>query len=127
MQKLCLLFAAACLLAAPIASAADCCGKVSRAALADPARQPGAVSFVDDDVRGVYSLSNGERLKLLDYYGDLVAVFEQRRPVRLEEVGANRFASRERDVALRWEPQTGAIQLQYPADSQGRLLRACEG
>ena len=127
MRKFSLLFVAACLLAAPVASAADCSRKVSRAALAETARQPGALPLSGGDVRGLYALSNGQRLKLLDFYGDLVAVFDGRGPVRLEEVGANRFASRERDVELSWEPRTATIRLQYPADSQGLLLRACEG
>lgn len=127
MHTLNLLAAAACLLAVPLASGAECSGKVSKAALNDAMRQPGAISFMGGDVRGQYSLSNGQRLKLLDHYGDLVAVFDGRRPVRLEEIGANRFASHEGDVELSWEPRTDIIRVNYPADSEGRLLRACEG
>ncbi|MCD2515267.1 hypothetical protein LQ564_02955 [Massilia sp. G4R7] len=121
-----MLIAAACLLAAPISSAAECSGRVSRAALTDTGRQAGASVLAGTDIRGMYTLSNGQRLKLVDYYGDLVAVFEQRRPVRLEEVGVNRFASRERDVEVSWEPHNDLIRLQYPADGTGRLQRACD-
>lgn len=126
MRKFIMPIAAACLLAAPFASAAECSGKVSRAALAQDA---GIVSPFGADVRGSYVLSNGHRVRLVDHYGDLVAVFDRRQLVRLDEAGANRFVSPEGDVELRWRPspQEDTIELRYPADSEGRLLRACEG
>lgn len=125
MRTFTMLAAAACLLAAPFACAAECSGKVSRAALAQDAW---IVSPFGADVRGLYTLSNGQRVRLVDHYGDLVAVFD-RQLVRLDEAGANRYVSREGDVELRWRPnaQEDTIELRYPADSQGRLLRACEG
>jgi len=123
------LFAAACLLSAPFASAVECSGKVPRSALAPEAFQAGIVSPFGAEVRGVYALSNGQRVRLVDHSVGLVAVFDRQQLVRLEEAGANRFVSREGDVELSWRPspQEDTIALRYPADSQGRLLRACEG
>lgn len=129
MRKSIPLVAAACLLAAPFASSVECSGKVSRAALAHEARQVGIVSPFGAEVRGIYALSNGQRVRLVNHYEDLVAVFDRQQLVRLEEVGANRYVSREGDVELSWRPspQEDTIVLRYPADSQGRLMRACEG
>ena len=129
MRKFSVLFATACLLAAPIASAADCSGKVTRAGLAHEASQPGIVSPLGGEVRGLYALSNGQRVRLVNHYEDLVAVFDQQQMVRLEEAGANRYVSREGDVELSWmpAPREDTILLRYPADSQGRLARACDG
>ncbi len=126
-----MLAAAACLLAAPFSSpyagAAECSGKVPRVALVDQGGRHDLVSPWGGEIQGMYALSNGRRLKLFNHYGSLVAVFDQRQLVRLEEVGANRYASREGDVELSWEPRQDVIRLNYPADGAGRLLRACEG
>jgi len=124
-----LLVAAASLLAAPIASGAACSGKVPRTVLAPEALQAGFVTPLGGEVRGLYALSNGQRVRLLRHDEDLVAVFDRRQLVRLEDAGANRFVSREGDVELTWRPAPAedTILLRYPADSQGRLLRACDG
>ncbi|MEW6759577.1 MAG: hypothetical protein AB1437_02025 [Pseudomonadota bacterium] len=124
MRKFIMPIAAACLLAAPFVARAECSRPVSRLALVDASRQ--AASPMGGGVHGLYTLSNGQRLRLVDHYGDLVAIFEGRQLVRLEEAGLNRYASREGDVQLSWTPREGAIQLHYQADSQGRLQRSCE-
>ena len=124
MRKFIMPIAAACLLAAPFVAKAECSRPVSRLALVDASRQ--AASPMGGSVHGLYTLSNGQRLRLIDHYGDLVAIFEGRQLVRLEEAGLNRYASREGDVQLSWAPREGAIQLDYQADSQGRLQRSCE-
>lgn len=116
--------AAACLLAAPFVARAECSRPVSRLALHDAARQ--AAAPMGGSVHGLYTLSNGQKLRLVDHYGDLVAIFEGRKPVRLEEAGPKRYASREGDVQLSWAPREAAIQVHYTADSAGRLLRSCE-
>lgn len=124
MRKFIMPIAAACLLAAPFVAKAECSRPVSRLALVDASRQ--AASPMGGSVHGLYTLSNGQRLRLIDHYGDLVAIFEGRQLVRLEEAGLNRYVSREGDVQLSWAPREGAIQLDYQADSQGRLQRSCE-
>jgi hypothetical protein len=124
MRKFIMPIAAACLLAAPFVARAECSRPVSRLALVDAARL--AAVPMGGSVVGLYTLSNGQRLRLTDHYGDLVAIFEGRQLVRLEEAGPNRYASREGDVQLSWAPREGAIEVHYTADSQGRLRRSCE-
>lgn len=124
MRKSILLVAAAWLLAAPLVSSAECSRPVSRLALYDAARQ--YVSPMTNEVYGLYSLSNGQKLRLINHYGDLVAIFDGRQLVRLEELGANRYASHEGDVQLNWAPSEDSIQVNYTADSQGHMVRRCE-
>jgi hypothetical protein len=124
MRKFNLLVAAACLLAAPFVSRAECSRPVSRLALYDAARQH--ASPMANEVYGTYSLSNGQKLRLINYYGDLVAIFDGRQLVRMEELGANRYASHEGDVQLSWAPGEDSIQVNYTADSQGHVVRRCE-
>lgn len=134
MRSLYPLIAAACLLAAPLASAAQCGaqGRVDvtaqRAAMgAAPSGPVSTGGQLVDEVIGSYALSNGHRLDLFQLDERLVAEFDKRRRVRLEEVGPHLFASREGDVQMAWMPgqRTDAILLSYPADGQGRLKRSC--
>ncbi|MGI4718304.1 MAG: hypothetical protein ACRYGO_03315 [Janthinobacterium lividum] len=127
MHKSYALVAAACLLAAPLASGAECAG-VSLAAVSDASEQLGNLATLGGSVEGLYTLSNGARVKVLDSQQGLVAVFEHARPVRLREVGTNRYASPEGDVELTWVPAApgDTILLNYPADSAGRLRRSCD-
>ena len=128
------LVAAACLLAAPLASAAQCGpqGKVNitaqREAMgAAPSGRVSTGTQLADEVAGSYALSNGHRLDLIHLDERLVAEFDKRRRVQLEEVGPHLFASRGGDVEMAWMPgqRTDTILLTYPADSQGRFRRSC--
>lgn len=129
------LVASACLLAAPLASAAGC------------AEQPGTVTvtaqrsaaagasgnFIStstqlvDEVQGSYRLSNGRWIDLIDLDQQLYAEFDHWNRVRLREVGPHLFASRSGDVTMAWMPdqRPDTILLSYPADSKGRLRRSC--
>lgn len=130
------LVAAACLLAAPFASAAQCGpqGRVDitaqRAAMGPaPAGRVSTGTQLADEVAGSYALSNGRRLDLIHLDERLVAEFDKRRRVELEEVGPHLFASRAGEVRMAWMPgqRTDTILLSYPADSRGRLrlARSC--
>lgn len=132
MRTLTPLLAAACLLAAPLASAAQCGqGKVNvTAQRSAPAPADGFVATgaqLTDAVQGTYALSNGRRLELVGLDRDLYANFDRWNRVDLVEVGAHRFASREGDIQMTWVPgqRTDTIYLSYPADSKGRLKRSC--
>ena len=127
------IIAAACLLAAPLAGAAQCGGVNRVNLLAERAAVGGPGGFIAtgaqlaDEVEGSYALSNGRRLELIDLDQRIYADFGKWSRVQLEEVGPHRFASREGDVQLVWVPgtQTDTILLSYPADSRGRLKRGC--
>ncbi len=127
------LAAAACLLAAPLASAAQCGpqGKVNITAQREAMGAPGGPistgTQLADEVVGSYALSNGHRLDLIHLDQRLIAEFDKRRRVQLEEVGPHLFASRGGDVEMAWMPgqRTDTILLSYPADDQGRLRRSC--
>jgi hypothetical protein len=133
MRTLYPLVAAACLLAAPLASAAQCGaqGKVKVSAQRSAAGAPGAFvatgAQLADSVKGTYGLSNGRRLELIDLDERVYADFGKWSRVALNEVGPNQFASREGDVQMTWVPgqRTDTILLSYPADSKGRLKRGC--
>jgi len=126
-----LLVAAACLLAVPLASAAQCDGKVNvtaqRSSVAGPSGFIATGAQLADEVEGSYALSNGRRLDLLDIDQRVYADFGKWSRVELQEVGPHRFASREGDVQMTWMPgeRTDTILLSYPADSRGRLKRGC--
>ncbi len=127
------LVAAACLLAAPLASAAQCGpgGKVNvtaqRAAIGGPGGFISTGAQLADEVEGTYALSNGRRLELLDIDQQVWADFGKWSRVQLNEIGPHRFASREGDVQMTWVPGQPAdtILLSYPADSRGQLKRGC--
>lgn len=128
------LVAAACLLAAPLASAAPCDApgtvNVFAQRSAAAASAGGVVSTgtqLVDEVEGSYLLSNGRWLALIDLDQRLYAEFDHWRRVQLQEVGPHLFASREGDVQMTWMPDRRAdtILLSYPADSRGRLRRGC--
>ncbi|MCC2956589.1 hypothetical protein LK542_13295 [Massilia sp. IC2-477] len=127
------LVAAACLLAAPLASAAQCGpgGKVNvtaqRATVAGPNGFIATGAQLASEVEGSYALSNGRRLELIDLDQQVYADFGKWSRVRLDEVGPHRFASREGDVQMTWLPgeRTDTIVLSYPADSRGRFKRGC--
>lgn len=127
------LVAAACLLAAPLALAAQCGpgGKVKvtaqRAAVAGPNGFIATGAQLASEVEGTYALSNGRRLELIDLDQQIYADFGKWSRVRLEEVGPHRFASREGDIQMSWVPgqRTDTVLLSYPADSRGRLKRGC--
>ena len=134
MRVLSPLVAAACLLAAPFVSAAQCGpgqGRVDvtaqRAAVAGPNGFIATGAQLADEVEGTYALSNGRRLELIDLDQQVVADFGKWSRVRLDEVGPHRFASREGDVTLTWLPgeRLDTIVLSYPADSRGQLQRGC--
>lgn len=128
------LVAAACLLAAPLASALEC-GPQSRVDITAQREAMGAAPGgristgrqLADEVVGAYALSNGHRLDLIHLDERLIAEFDKRRRVELEEVGPHLFASRGGDVQMAWMPgeRADTILLSYPADSQGRLKRSC--
>ncbi len=128
-----MLLAAACLLAAPLASAAQCGaqGKVSvtgqRGGAGDAGTYVATGAQLASAVEGSYSLSNGRRLDLVDLDQRVLADFDKRTRVALNEVGTNRFASREGDVQMTYQPgeRTDNIRLSYPADSKGRIKRGC--
>jgi hypothetical protein len=134
MRTLYPLVAAACLLAAPHASAAQCGahGKVNITAQRDAAgATPGGFistgAQLADEVEGTYALSNGRRLELLDIDQQIYADFGKWSRIQLQEVGPHRFASRGGDVQMTWVPgqRTDTILLSYPADSRGRLAPGC--
>ena len=131
MRSLYSLAAAACLLAAPCASAAQCGGQgMVNVTAQRSAAAAGVISTGDQlasEVVGTYALSNGRRLELLGLDQQLYAEFDNWRRVRLEEVGPHLFASRAGDVRMRWMPdqRSDTILLSYPADSKGRLRRSC--
>lgn len=133
MRSLIPLVAAACLLAAPPASAAQCGpqGRVDVTAQRQAAGEPGGFTSTGAqlaaEVAGTYALSNGRRLELSDQQDQVLATFDAWRHVLLDEVGPHRFASRQGDVQLTWMPQgrVDSILLSYPADSKGRLKRSC--
>lgn len=133
MRNLYPLIAAACLLAAPLASAAQCGaqGKVSVTARRGTPGAPGAFvatgAQLADAVKGTYALSNGRRLELVELDERVYADFGKWSRVALDEVGPQQFASREGDVQMTWVPgpRTDTILLSYPADSKGRLKRGC--
>ena len=126
------LVAAACLLAAPHASAFQC-GEGSMVNVVAQRGGGGATGFVSSgsqlsaEVAGFYALSNGRRLELSDRQHHVLARFDNRREVFLEEVGPHQFASYRGDVQLTWMPEGRAdtIQLSYPADDKGRFKRGC--
>ncbi|GEM_PF-2514205 len=128
-----LLVAAALLLAAPLAAAVQCSpqGKVNitaqREAMGAPDGRISTGTQLADEVAGSYALSNGHRLDLIHLDERLIAEFDKRRRVQLEEVGPHLFASRSGDVEMAWMPgqRTDTILLSYPADNQGRLRRSC--
>ncbi|MFN3792771.1 hypothetical protein [Massilia sp.] len=128
-----LLVAAALLLAAPLAAAAQCSpqGKVNitaqREAMGAPSGRISTGTQLADEVAGSYALSNGHRLDLIHLDQRLIAEFDKRRRVQLEEVGPHLFASRSGDVEMAWMPgqRADTILLSYPADDQGRLRRSC--
>lgn len=127
------LAAAACLLSAPLASplasAAQCGGKVKVTAQRTDVAGPGGFiatgAQLAAEVEGSYALSNGRRLELMDIDQRIHADFGKWSVVQLEEVGPHRFASREGDVQMTWLPGEHAdtILLSYPADSKRRLKR----
>lgn len=127
------LVAAACLLAAPLASAAPCGGQgmvnitAQRGAMGAPGANFSTGTELAAEVVGSYALSNGHTLRLFDLDQQLYAEFDNRRRVRLEEVGPHAFASRQRNVQLLWMPggRTDTILLSYPADSEGRFQYSC--
>jgi len=135
MRTLYPLVAAACLLAAPLASAQ--CGArgtvnvtAQRSAPADAGGYIATGAQLADAVEGSYALSNGRRLDLVDLDQRVYADFDAGKwsRVALLEVGPHRFASREGDVQLTYVPGpvNDTIMLSYPADSRGRLKRgAC--
>ncbi len=133
MRTLTPLLAAACLLAAPFASAAQCGaqGKVSVTAQRDAeaaGRQfTSTGAQLASEVEGSYALSNGRRLELIDLDQRLVADFGKWSRVELAEVGPHRFVSRGGNVEMTYMPgrRTDSILLSYPADSKGRLARGC--
>lgn len=125
------LVAAACLLAAPLACAAQCLGQGQVNVTAQRSSVAGSGGFIATgaqlaaEVEGSYALSNGRRLDLLDIDQRVYADFGKWSRVQLDEIGPHRFASREGDVQLTWLPgeRTDTILLSYPADSRGRLKR----
>lgn len=125
--------AAACLLAAPQAFAAQCGGQgkvnvtAQRSSVAGPNGFIASGAQLAAEVEGSYALSNGRRLDLLDIDQRVYADFGKWSRVELAEVGPHRFASREGDVQMTWLPgeRTDTILLSYPADSRGRLKRGC--
>ncbi|KFI08598.1 hypothetical protein [Massilia sp. BSC265] len=127
------LVAAACLLAAPLASAVECGGGGMVNLVAQREGAGGSGGFISTgaqlsaEVAGTYALSNGRRLELSDLQHDVLATFDNRRRVFLEEVGPHRYASHRGDVQLTWMPEgrPDTILLSYPADSKGRLRRGC--
>jgi len=127
------LVAAALLLAAPLASAVQCGpqGKVNitaqREAMGAPDARISTGTQLADEVVGSYALSNGHRLDLIHLDERLIAEFDKRRRVQLEEGGPHLFASRSGDVEMAWMPgqRTDTILLSYPADNQGRLRHSC--
>ncbi|QOY93872.1 hypothetical protein IM543_20440 [Massilia sp. UMI-21] len=128
------LVAAACLLAAPLASAAGCAGQDTVTVTAQRSAAPGLSGEVIstgtqlvDEVQGSYRLSNGRWIDLIDLDQQLYAEFDHWRRVQLREVGPHLFASRAGDVQMSWMPDQRAdtILLSYPADSKGRLRRSC--
>lgn len=126
------LLAAACLLGAPIASAAQCGqGTVN---VMGQRGGPGTGSAytvtgtqLATEVEGAYALSNGRRLDLVYLDQAIYADFERRQRVRLDEVGTHRFASRGGDVQMTWAPdaRSDRIYLSYPSNGRGELQRSC--
>ncbi len=132
MRTLSTLIAAACLLAAPLAGAAQCGqGTVNVTAQRGGPGTGGAFTVTGtqlaSEVEGAYALSNGRRLELLHLDQTIYADFERWQRVRLEEVGTHRFASREGDIQMTWVPgqRTDSILLSYPANGRGELMRSC--
>ena len=132
MRKFYPLLAAACLLAAPFASAAQCGqGTVN---VTGQRGGPGTGSAytvtgtqLANEVEGAYALSNGRRLDLVYLDQAVYADFERWQRVRLEEIGTHRFASRDGDIQMTWVPdaRTGRIYLSYPGNGRGELKRSC--
>lgn len=134
MRTLTPLVAAACLLAAPLASAAQCGAQGTVSVTAQRSAAAGAAggfiatgAQLADEVEGSYLLSNGRWLELIDLDQRVYAQFDKWRRVQLEEVGPHRFATREGDVQMTYMPnqRPDTIHLSYPADSRGRLKRSC--
>lgn len=133
MRTLTPLVAAACLLAAPFASAAQCGAQGRVDVTAQRGAVDGGTGFIAtgaqlaSEVEGSYALSNGRRLELVDVDHGLAADFDRWTRVELDEIGPHRFASREGDIEMTWVPgpRTDTILLSYPADSKGRLKRSC--
>ncbi|MDK6078766.1 hypothetical protein [Massilia varians] len=127
------LVAAACLLAAPLASAVQCGAgsMVNLVAQREGASGPGGFistgAQLSAEVAGIYALSNGRRLELSDLQHDVQATFDNNRQVYLEEVGPHHYAPHRGDVQLIWMPEGRAdtILLSYPADGKGRFKRGC--
>ncbi|MFC0253452.1 hypothetical protein [Massilia consociata] len=134
MRKSCLLSclpaAAAFLLAAPLASAAQCgTGKVTVSAQRGSAGGDGFIATgvqLANEVEGSYALSNGRRLELIHLDQRVYADFGKWSRVALAEVGPHRFASRDGEVQMSWMPgpRTDQILLSYPADHRGRYRPA---
>jgi len=133
MRSLHLLIAAACLLAAPAASAGQCGAGGTVELLAQREGAGGSGGFISTgaqlsaEVAGFYALSNGHRLELSDLQHDVQATFDNDRQVYLEEVGPHHYASHRGDVQLIWMPggRADTILLSYPADGKGRFKRGC--
>lgn len=133
MRSLHPLIAAACLVAAPLASAAQCGAGDMVMLVAQREGAGGAGGFVSTgaqlsaEVAGHYALSNDRRLELSDLQHDVLATFDNQRQVYLEEVGPHHYASYRGDVQLIWMPggRADTILLSYPADGKGRFKRGC--
>ena len=132
MRLSCSMLAAACLLAAPLASAAQCGQGTVNVTAQRGGPGTGSAFTVSgtqlaSEVEGAYSLSNGRRLELVHLDQGIYADFERWQRVRLEEIGTHRFASRQGDIQMTWVPgqRTDQIFLSYPADSRGQLKRSC--
>ncbi|NNG22961.1 hypothetical protein [Telluria aromaticivorans] len=132
MRTLYTLVAAACLLAAPLASTAQCGqGTANVTGQRGGPGTGGAFKVTGtqlaNEVEGAYALSNGRRLALLHLDQAIYADFERWQRVRLEEVGTHRVASREGDIQMTWVPgqRTDSILLSYPGNGRGELKRSC--
>ena len=133
-MRTCSLFvAAACMLAAPFASAGRCPGldkvnvTASRADIAGPGGFISTGAQLASELEGTYALSNGVRMEVILLDQRIYAEWGKWSRVELEEVGPHQLASPEGDVHLTYMPnkKNGSIVMSYPADKKGRLKRYC--
>ncbi|WP_143745817.1 hypothetical protein [Massilia sp. KIM] len=112
-------------LSCPLLAGAATCPQ--RAAMpAAPAKAATATSpQLIEELEGVYRLSNGRRLDLVEQDDRLWADFGKSKLVPLEQVAPDRLASPGGAVTVEYRGRNGRIVVHYPADEDGRLAPGC--
>jgi hypothetical protein len=113
-------------LSCPLTAGAATCPQRGPATPAAPATAATATNpQLIEELEGVYRLSNGRRLDLVEQDDRLWADFGKWSLVPLEQVAPDRLASPGGAVTVEYRRENGRIVVHYPADEGGRLAPGC--